>query len=136
MPDGAFALYMAGQYNKRTAKKATATTGACHGYLQLNKMVSLLPGNVLCDETPAWQSCQCTSYCFYILEGLHFFPLCGSLWLTDAMDFKHVLVECSVAALAATRGLMSCIAFAQNHFGINDFYPNTHQVRHPKCTFT
>lgn len=44
VPDGAFALYMAGQYNKRTAKKAAATRGACHGYLQFNKMVSALRG--------------------------------------------------------------------------------------------
>ena len=52
MPDGAFALYIAGQYNKRTAKKAAATRGACHGYLQFNKMVSLLPGNVLYEWRP------------------------------------------------------------------------------------
>lgn len=40
MPDDAFALYMAGQYNKRTKEKAAATHGACHGYLQFNCMVS------------------------------------------------------------------------------------------------
>ena len=38
MPDGAFALYLAGQFNKRTAKKAAATRGACHGYVQFNRM--------------------------------------------------------------------------------------------------
>lgn len=40
MPDDAFALYMAGQYNKRTKEKAAATHGACYGYLQFNRMVS------------------------------------------------------------------------------------------------
>lgn len=48
MPDGAFALYMAGQYNKRTAKKAAATRGACHGYLQFNKMVSPSARSIFC----------------------------------------------------------------------------------------
>ncbi len=38
VPDGAFALYLAGQFNKRTAKKAAATHGACHGYVQFNHM--------------------------------------------------------------------------------------------------
>lgn len=39
LPDGSFALYMAGQFNKRTAEKAAATHGACHGYVQFNHMV-------------------------------------------------------------------------------------------------